>query len=172
MFCRESAASSDFERLFQKSPRAGELENSTEENRYLDGEEPWVPLSGTSCGISRDTFLSGRFEANIREDSMFSWWRRRLSSADSSNIPGRTCFVIRLYREIYRKMISLVKIILSNDTRELEFFFLQIPEDLIQNNPHHSCVKYISIFNSSSKNNSSNSFKWCTVREFLVLWEN
>lgn len=59
-------------------------------------------------------------------------------------------------------MISLVKIILSNDTRVKRiraFFFLQIPEDLIQNNPHHSCVKYISIFNSSSKNNSSNSFK-------------
>lgn len=143
MFCRESAASSDFERLFQKSPRAGELENSTEENRYLDGEEPWVPLSGTSCGISRDTFLSGRFEANIREDSMFSWWRRRLSSADSSNIPGRTCFVIRLYREIYRKMI--VKIILSNDTRvkRIRAFFLQIPEDLIQNNPHHVLNTYL-----------------------------
>lgn len=40
-----------------------------------------------------------------------------LSSADSSNIPGRTCFVIRFYREICRKMISIVKIILSIDIR-------------------------------------------------------
>lgn len=67
----KSELPSDFERLFQKSPRAGELENSAGENRYLDEEEPWVPLSGTSCGISRDTFLSGHFEANIREDSCF-----------------------------------------------------------------------------------------------------
>lgn len=75
-----------------------------------------------------------------------------LSSADSSNIPGRTCFVIRLYREICRKMISLVKIILSIDTRVTRirgFLFLQIfAEDLIQNNRHYSYnLKYISIFN-------------------------
>lgn len=116
------------------------------------------PYRGRAVEFRETRFSLDASRRTFARTRVFVVTSTSLSSADSSNIPGRTCFVIRLYREICRKMISLVKIILSIDTRVTRirgFLFLQISEDLIQNNRHHSYnLKYISIFNFYS-----NSFK-------------
>lgn len=56
--------------LLPKVPAGRRTTENSKGDRYLDGEEPWVPLSGTSCGISRDTFLCGRFEDRLQDSSL------------------------------------------------------------------------------------------------------
>lgn len=114
------------------------------------------PYRGRAVEFRETRFSLDASRRTFARTRVFVVTSTSLSSADSSNIPGRTCFVICLYREICRKMISLVKIILSIDTRVTRirgFLFLQIfAEDLIQNNRHYSYnLKYISIFNFYSK---------------------
>lgn len=156
--------------LLPKVPAGRRTTENSKGDRYLDGEEPWVPLSGTSCGISRDTFLCGRFENRLQTRLCV------FVATPTSLLRWLVCRIFLTEREIYRKMISLVKIIslFRNDTdewqesgnfwdslRELQVFFFQ------RFNRKLSVI--FRALNALSRND--NSFKWTVWQEFLILRE-